>query len=290
MPVSHTSARSRRNSAALLAHEAEQVFRAALLLAFDHHRDVERKLAGHRLEGAASLDKGHRLALVVAGAARDDDFPPAVERLDARLERRRLPQIERIDRLHVVMAVEQHARRLAVGLAAALPVAALADDDRVAVGRSHARLQAEAAQVGRDMFGRGTAVRRVGRVGRDRLDAQERKQPIKAGVEIAVDAVEHRRESFGCGHGVTVRKSYNRPGVVISTAASAPASVACLQRSPRFNAFAPHLSRRWADTSCHAVFECTLWQEPAESAGGARGNGRDDRTFVADAGVDRTAG
>ena len=42
--------------------------------------------------------------------------------VDARLERRRLPQVERIDRLHVVMAVEQDARRLAVAVrAVALP-------------------------------------------------------------------------------------------------------------------------------------------------------------------------
>ena len=105
----------------VVAHEAEQVFRAALLLALDHHRNVERQLAGHRLEGAASLDEGHGLAFVVASAARDDDFAAAVERLDARLERRRLPQIERIDRLHVIMAVEQDPRRLAVGLTLALP-------------------------------------------------------------------------------------------------------------------------------------------------------------------------
>ena len=88
------------------------MLRAALLLALDHHGDVERQLAGDRLEGAAGLDEGHGLAFVVAGAARDDDFAPAVERFDARLERRRLPQIERVDRLHVVMAVEQDARRL----------------------------------------------------------------------------------------------------------------------------------------------------------------------------------
>ena len=79
---------------------------AALLLAFHHHGDVERQLAGDRLEGAAGLDERHGLAFVVAGAARDDDLAATVERLDARLERRRLPQIERIDRLHVVMPVE----------------------------------------------------------------------------------------------------------------------------------------------------------------------------------------
>ena len=74
----------------------------------------ERQLAGHRLEGAAGLDEGHHLAFVVAGAARDDDLAAVGQRRDARRERRRVPQIERIDRLHVVVAVEQHARALAV--------------------------------------------------------------------------------------------------------------------------------------------------------------------------------
>ena len=154
----------------MLAHEAEQVFRTALLFAFDHHGNVERELAGDRLEGAASLDKGHGLAFVVASAAGDDDFSSAVEGLDARLERRRLPQIERIDRLHIVMAVEQHARRLAVSLIIGFAVAALtsrrlADDDRMSFRRTHARFQAEAAQIRRDVFRRSAAVRRKCRIG-----------------------------------------------------------------------------------------------------------------------------
>ena len=178
--------------AGVVAHETEQVLRPALFFAFDHHGDVERQFARDRLEGAASLDKGHGLAFVVAGAARDDDFPAAVERLDARLERRRLPQIERIDRLHVIMAIEQDARRLPRGRS----VAAFADHDRVAVGRAHAGLESETAEVGGDVFGRGAAMRCIGRVGRDRLNSQEREQPIEASVEIAVDASEDSRQSF----------------------------------------------------------------------------------------------
>ena len=201
--VPHAGIAHQRQVAAQLggvvAHEAEQVLGAALLLALDHHGDIQRQRAGDRLEGAAGLDEGHGLAFVVAGAAGDDDFAATIERLDARLERRRLPQIERIDRLHVVMAIEQHARRAAVGFA----VAAFADDDRVAFGRPHAGLEAEPAQVGGDIFGRGAAVRRIGRVGRHRLDAQQREQPIEAGIKVAVDAVENLGQSFGCRHGVT---------------------------------------------------------------------------------------
>src|SRR5580704_9181798 len=117
------------------------MLRAALLLALDHHRDIQRQRAGDRLEGAAGLDEGHGLAFVVAGTARHDDFAPPREGLHPWLERRRLPQIEWVDRLHVIMAVEQHPRRFAVGFA----IATLADDDRVALRRPHGGLEAEPA-------------------------------------------------------------------------------------------------------------------------------------------------
>ena len=149
----------------IVAHEIEQVLGAAFLLALDQHGDVERNRASNRLKGAARLDKGHRLAFVVAGTTRHDDFAAAVERFDARLERRRLPQIEWIDRLHIIVSVKQNARRATVACG-------LADHDRMAVGRADARLKAEAAQIGRHMLGGCTAVRCVSRVGRYRLDAQ----------------------------------------------------------------------------------------------------------------------
>ena len=83
---------------------------AALLLALDHHGDGQRQRAGHGLEGAAGLDEGHHLTFVVAGTARDDGLASVRQCRDARRERRRLPEIERVDRLHIVMAVEQNAR------------------------------------------------------------------------------------------------------------------------------------------------------------------------------------
>ncbi len=172
----------------VVAHEAEQIFRAALLLALHQHGDVERKLAGDGLEGAAGLDEGHGLALVVAGAAGDDDLAAAVERLDARLERRRLPQLERIDRLYVVVAVEQYARGLAVP-AWPLPLLPITTG-WPGVGRtvvSKPRLRRSAGH----MLGCLAALRRIGRVGRHRLDAQQREQAIETLIEIAVDAIEN---------------------------------------------------------------------------------------------------
>ncbi len=89
-PVSQTSARSRRDLLAVLLEEARQRRRAALLLAFEQHRDRDRQLAGDLLPGARRLEEGHQLAFVVLGAARDDDLAVALLGGDARLERRRL--------------------------------------------------------------------------------------------------------------------------------------------------------------------------------------------------------
>jgi hypothetical protein len=173
----------------IVAHEFEQIPRAALLLALDHGGDRQRQLAGDRLEGAAGLDEGHRLAFVVAGAARDNDLAAAGQRFDARFERRRLPLVQRIDRLDVIMAIKQHAR----------PGSAVrfADHHRMALGWADIGGKTDAAQVGGDVLGGGPALFLVGRVGGDRGDAQQREQTLNALVDIAVDAAQDRVE---CAH------------------------------------------------------------------------------------------
>ena len=114
---------------------------------------------------------------------------PSGQRLDARLERRRLPLVQRIDRLHVIMAVKQHAR---TGNAVRF-----ADHHRMALGRAHVGGKADAAQVGGDVLGGGAALLLVGRVGGNRGDAQQREQPLDALVDILVDAAQDRVE---CAH------------------------------------------------------------------------------------------
>ena len=161
-------------------HERRQVGAARFLLAFEQHGDARRQLAGHRLPGADRLDEGHQLALVVGGAARRDHLD-AVALDDLRLEGRRFPEIERIDRLHVVMAVEQEMGSLA-GM--------VADDDRVAGRRPGAGFEAKADQVGGKPLGRLPASGCIGRIGRDAFDAQQFKQPVEACRQVGVDPVE----------------------------------------------------------------------------------------------------
>jgi len=84
---------------------------------------------------------------------------------ESRRERRRLPQLERIDRLHVVVAVEKHMR--------ARPVSAFADHDRMTRGRPHAGFEADVAKIASDEFGCGAALRLIGRIGGDGLNAHE---------------------------------------------------------------------------------------------------------------------
>ena len=61
--------------------------------------------------GSTSLEEGHDLTLVVDASARVEAIrAAAVAKLG--LERRRYPQIQRIHRLHIVVAVEQDMRNL----------------------------------------------------------------------------------------------------------------------------------------------------------------------------------
>ena len=115
--------------AAMGLDPGRQMLGAAFLLALDQERHVEGQRSRHRLPRAAGLDERHHLAFVVAGAARNDRLAPVRERGDPRLEGRRLPEVERIDRLDVVVTIEQHA--------AAMPAhrRALGEDDGMAIGR-----------------------------------------------------------------------------------------------------------------------------------------------------------
>ena len=58
--------------------------------------------------------KVHQRPLVVLGAARDDDLAAVGMVGDDGLERRSGPQVQRIDRLHVIVAIKQHMGRPSV--------------------------------------------------------------------------------------------------------------------------------------------------------------------------------
>ena len=94
--------------------EVIEVRRTDFFLAFEDDLHVDWQLAGLLQVGLDGLEMHEHLTLVVGRSARVN-----LAVADGGLKGRRLPQLDRIDRLHVVVAVEKH-RRCAFG---AKPVA-----------------------------------------------------------------------------------------------------------------------------------------------------------------------
>ena len=109
---------------------------------------------------------------------------------DDGLERRAVPEVQRIDRLHVIVTVEQDMRT-------ALTVA-LADDRRMPGGRAHVGRKTDGGDIRSEMIRRLFAINRERRIGGDRLDPEQREQPLKAVVEFLVDVIENGGE-LRCG-------------------------------------------------------------------------------------------
>ena len=175
----------------ILAQERLEVGRARFLLAFEQQDEARGQGAVDGLPGAAGLDKGHQLALVVGGAPAADHG--AVRRvLDSRVEGRAVPQLQRIDGLHVVMAVEQQAAALARRRAR--------HHHRMAGRVHHRRVESEVRQfVPKPVRGR-AHVRREGGIGRDRGDAQEGPEPFDRPGQPRVQPLQHLVQPGIRGH------------------------------------------------------------------------------------------
>ena len=116
------------------------MLRAAILLALVEHADAQGQLADRRSIRLEGLQARHEVALVVRDA-------PAEEEATAlrRLERRRLPLVERIRRLDVVVVVDEER---------AGPATRLTDDRRrAAVGAKSLSPDARAARTFEDERG-----------------------------------------------------------------------------------------------------------------------------------------
>ncbi len=137
------------------------------------------------LPGAARLDEGHHLAFVVTGAARQDHLAAGLDLGEARLERRAVPEVQRVDGLHVVMPVEEEMRAFPAILRARL--LRMPEDDRMALGRAHAGVKADRGDIRLQMLGGGDAMLLVGRIRRDRRNAQEGKEALDRCVEILIE-------------------------------------------------------------------------------------------------------
>ena len=174
-PVPHAGVADERDVGLQLfgvrGEEGRQRRRSGLFLAFEQRGDMAGR-AAELPEGAAGLEKGHELALVVAGASRHDLLAVRAG-LELRLERRVPPEVQRIDRLHVIMAVEQNVRRLAArGLDAP-------DNHRAASGRMFGGLEAKAAELPDQPVGGPLAIGKMRWNGGDRRDREKSEQTLE---------------------------------------------------------------------------------------------------------------
>jgi len=137
----------------VLGEKRGQGRRPGLLLALEQDRDGAGRSAELR-EGSASLDEGQELALVVGRATRDD-LRTVGTVLELRLERRISPQVQGIDRLHVVVSVEEHVR----GVAAVRLHGG--DDGRPSVRRLFRRLEPDRRKLRDEPVRRALAIRKM---------------------------------------------------------------------------------------------------------------------------------
>ena len=140
--------------------------------------------ARHGLPGAAGLDEGHDLALVVAGAARADDLAPIRQRRHAAARRAASPRGP-ADR----PAARRNGRRTAHAAWPRPWARARPRPDGRRVSRRAASSNAERLQIGGQPLRRRAAIGLIGAVGGDRGNAQRTRTAARA----------RRRDRRRCG-------------------------------------------------------------------------------------------
>ena len=142
---------------------------------------------------AERLDEGHHLTLVVHGPARDHTLT-VLGIDDGRLERRAIPKLQRLGRLHVVVAVVEHVRPRG-----ARRSGMMRHHHGMAGGVPQARLEPHAVELIGQPLGRLTGFILIGGIGADASDAQQVAEPFYRLIEIAVEMGQHgSTESMVC--------------------------------------------------------------------------------------------
>ena len=155
---------------AMVEEERSEAGAADFLLAFEQEDQIHRQFAAFAQRFLDTQHMGHHLALVVGGTARPD---PAIA--DFRLKRIAGPQVQRIDRLHVIVTVNEHR-------AAAGHMGVAGDDHRVFRRFVELGREAHPREFRQQPLGAGTHVRRMTGIRRNAREAQERKQISSSGV------------------------------------------------------------------------------------------------------------
>lgn len=140
----------------------------------------------------AGFDKDHDLALVVGCAAALDDAYPVGERGENRLEGIVVPELDRVHRLHIVMAMEQGRW--------VLRAAIMRHHHRATWRVAHRGVESDRGEVLRMPLCAGAAILRIGRVGGDGSDAQQREESLQRRFQVGVYV---REDVIEPGHGST---------------------------------------------------------------------------------------
>ena len=229
MPVSQTRAISALSSLAFLARKAGSEG-DPVSSSPSNSTVIRAGRTAERLERPAGLEKGHQLAFVVGGAA-SHDLLAVGPGFELRFERRTAPKVQRVDRLHVIVAIKQN-----VGGVPAVRVH-MADDHRPPLRRMLGGLESEAAKFTDKPVRRPLAIRKMGGHGRDGGDRQQREQPLERRPLLGVD----RGENSVCrGHVLRLPvallwRSCSRPTGVASNRLQARPFVLPTMRRPENN-------------------------------------------------------
>ncbi len=150
--------------------EWREIRAADFLLALDEQDQVHRQVALFLQRVLDAEDVGEDLPFVIAGAPRGDD---AV--FDAGVERRPMPEIKRIDRLHVVMAVDQDR-------GPAFLFRPVRDDNGMSRRGILRGVESDRLQFGDKPLGAAEDLVLVFRIGRDTAEAEKIEKLVERGV------------------------------------------------------------------------------------------------------------
>ena len=166
--------------------EGREVGAADFLLPLQHHRHRHRNSAAVRLPGAQRLQEHHHLSLVVDRPAGDD--PGTMRSIhELRVEGGAVPKFQRVGGLHVVVAIEQDARRLRAG-----GPGMGGEHHRMTRRRPNLNRETKFGQLIAEPFGCLLNVRRVIRLRADAGDPQQIKKSFARVFEILIDPRQHR--------------------------------------------------------------------------------------------------
>ena len=141
------------------------------------------------LPGTTGFNKRHQLPFVVSGAASSDDLAGWCV-FNRWLERRSIPQLKRIDRLHVVMAIEQKVRAVAF-------TGMFADNHRMPGSLVTFGIESYCRQIIHQPISRPHTRVCVSRVRRDAVNSQQLKQPRRRRLNILINVFENGGRTIG---------------------------------------------------------------------------------------------